>query len=153
MECMPQFEAQIPDPLRKNEPEFLAPGRMRAPAVRVLFLILISEHGLKSPAMQVEGHDISRSKCLLWQGGVEQFVDRLATRGADFRRGFSRWMCGDDHSCARSRRGQEEIRTIKEGAAGSSLGMSGLLVWALGKTGLHLLQIEEIVVLAAHDVA
>src|SRR6266567_8211961 len=35
---MPQFQAQVPDPLRDNLPRFLSSGRMRAPAIGVLLL-------------------------------------------------------------------------------------------------------------------
>jgi hypothetical protein len=31
--------------------------------------------------------------------------------------------------------------------------MGGVLVWGLGQAGLHLLQIEKIIVFAPHDVA
>jgi hypothetical protein len=36
MERMPQFQTQIPDPLREDEPKLLAPGGVRTPAVRIL---------------------------------------------------------------------------------------------------------------------
>src|SRR6266446_4760610 len=75
MQRMSQFEPDIPDPLSENEPELLAPGRVRTPAVGVLFFVFISEHGLKRSAMQVESYHISRSKRLLRQSRVEQFVD------------------------------------------------------------------------------
>ena len=42
VQCMPQFETKIPDPLRKNMPELLAPGGVRAPAIYVLLLVFIT---------------------------------------------------------------------------------------------------------------
>ena len=119
MERVPQFEAEIPDPLRQNEPKFLAPGGVRTPTVRLLFLILIREDGLKSPTMQVQCHHIGRSKRLPRQGGVEELVDDLTTRRADLGTAFGRRMRGDDDPCARSCRSQLQIRAVKEGARGS----------------------------------
>ena len=150
---MPQCEAQIPDPLRKDLPKLLAPGGVRTPAVRLLFLILISEDGLKSPTLQVQGHHISGSKRCRRQGCVEKLVDDLITRRADRSFGFGRRMRGDNDPCARSCRGKTQIRTVKEAATGSRFGVRGLLVGWLGQAGLHFLQIEEIIVLAAHDVS
>ncbi len=152
MQRMSQFEAQIPDPLRKNEPKLLAPSGMRTPAVRILLLILISEDGLKRPAMQVQCHHISRSKRIHRQSGEEQLVDHLTTRRADGRSGSGRRMRRDDHPCARSSRSQQQIRAVKERATRSRFGMGGLLVWGLGQAGLHLRKIEQIIVLASHDV-
>ena len=153
MERVPQFEAEIPDPLRKNEPKFLAPGGVRTPTVRLLFLILIREDGLKSPTMQVQCHHIGRSKRLPRQGGVEELVDDLTTRRADLGAAFGRRMRGDDDPCAGPCRSQLQIRAVKEGARGSCFRMRRLLVRWLGQAGLHLWQIEEIIVLAAHDVS
>src|SRR5260221_2698660 len=62
-------------------------------------------------------------------------------------------MSSDDHPCTRSCRGQKEIGAIKERAIRSRFGMCGLLVWGLDQAGLHLLQIEEIIVLAPHEVS
>jgi len=51
MERMPQLEAEIPDPLRKNEPKLLAPGGVRTPAVRLLYSkplwvrVMLNPHG------------------------------------------------------------------------------------------------------------
>ncbi len=116
---MPQCEAEIPDPWRQNEPKFLAPGGVRTPTVRLLFLILIREDGRTRPTMQVQCHHISWSKRLPRQGGVEELVDDLTTRRADFRAGFSRRMRGDDDPCARPCRSQLQIRAVKEAARGS----------------------------------
>ena len=39
---LPEFEAQVPDPLREDLPKFLATGGVRAPTIRVLLYIFIS---------------------------------------------------------------------------------------------------------------
>ena len=61
-------------------------------------------------------------------------------------------MRGNDHPCAWTGRRKSEIREIKEGPARSCLGMGRLLIWRLGQASLYRLQIEQIVVLASHDV-
>jgi hypothetical protein len=40
-QLMPQFEPQVPDPLRHPLPAFLSPGRMTAPPVRFLLAVFI----------------------------------------------------------------------------------------------------------------
>ena len=128
MECMAEGEAQVPDPLRENEPKLLAPSGMRTPAVRLLFLVFIRQHRLKSATMHVQGDHISRSERSWWQGGVEQLIDALTTYGADLHRRFGRRTCGDDDSCAWSRWRKSESREVKEGPRGSRFGMGGLLI-------------------------
>ena len=59
---LPELQAQIPDPLREDLPELLPIGRMRNPAIWVLFLIFISKHRFKGTAMQVEIKHISGVK-------------------------------------------------------------------------------------------
>jgi hypothetical protein len=63
---MPQFEAEVPDPLRQNEPELLAPGRVRTPVVVVLFVIFIRKYALEGSPVQVESHHIGRSERAWW---------------------------------------------------------------------------------------
>jgi len=108
MESMSKFQAQVPDPLREDLPTLLTAGHVRTPAVRILLLILIREKRLECSPVQVELHHIGRGERTHRQGCVEQLVDHLATRGADFRRSFGHGMCSDDDSCAWSRRGQEQ---------------------------------------------
>jgi hypothetical protein len=150
---MAQFETQVPNPLRENEPELLAPGGVRTPTIRILFFVLISEHGFKRPAMQVQGNHISRSERAWRQGGVEQLVDHPATRGAHGSLGQGRLVCGNDDPCAWTGWRKPEVREVKECPTGSRFRVDRLLVRWLGQAGLHLWQIEEIIVLAPHDVS
>lgn len=150
---MPQFKAQVPDPLGEHLPKLLAAGGVRTPAVRLLFLIFITQNALECSPVQVEIHHIGRGERALWQGRKEQFVDHLATRGADRGSGGAHGMRGDDHPCAGACWGQKHIRAVKECARGARFGMYGLLIRWLGQAGLHLRQIEEIVVLASHHIA
>jgi len=80
---MAQFETDVPKPLGEDEPEFLAPGSMRTPAVYVLFFVFICQYGLKGPAMQVQSNDISRGKRLNRQRREEQLIDHLAVCGTN----------------------------------------------------------------------
>src|SRR5205823_4646545 len=118
MERVPQFEAELPDPLCQNEPKFLAPGGVRTPTVRLLFLILIREDGRTRPTMQVPCHHIGRSKRLPSQGGVEELVDDRTTRRADLGAAFGRRMRGDEAPCGRSGRSRLQLREVNGGDRG-----------------------------------
>jgi hypothetical protein len=78
---MPQFKTEIPDPLRHKEPELLAPGSARTPAVGILFLVFIRKDALERSAVQIQIYYISRSERSWWQGCVELLVDHLTTGG------------------------------------------------------------------------
>ena len=56
---MPQLQAQVPDPLTDDLPCLLPPGGVRAPAIRVDFLILIGKRRFKGAAMQIQFDDIA----------------------------------------------------------------------------------------------
>lgn len=62
---MPQFQAQVPHPLRDHLPALLPPGAVAAPAVRVLFGILLRERRLKGATMQRQVDDIGSGERLL----------------------------------------------------------------------------------------
>ena len=51
MKLMAQFQTDIPDPLRYHLPALLAPGRVRAPTIGVLFFVFICQSRLKGTAM------------------------------------------------------------------------------------------------------
>ena len=111
---MAEGETQVPGPLGQNEPELLAPGGVRAPAVRLLFPVFVREHRLKRAAMQIQGDHISRRERACWQGGVEQLVDDLATRSANGSLGRGCLMRGNDDPCAWTGWRKSEIREVKE---------------------------------------
>lgn len=46
-EVLPQFQPDIPCPLRQDLSEFLAPRSTRIPAIRVLLLVFVGQHGFK----------------------------------------------------------------------------------------------------------
>ena|SRR6266567_8154840 len=46
-EMLPQIQTKVPEPLVHDLPEFLAPCRVRTPTICDLFLIFISQSGLK----------------------------------------------------------------------------------------------------------
>lgn len=78
-EHMPQFQAQVPDPLGDHLPAFLSPGCVAAPSVGVEFAVFIGESWLESSAMQVQFDDIAGAECLLRQIREEEFIDDSRT--------------------------------------------------------------------------
>jgi hypothetical protein len=44
---LPQIQTQVPEPLVHNLPKFLPTGGVGTPTIRALFLIFVSENGLK----------------------------------------------------------------------------------------------------------
>ena len=59
---MAHFQAQVPHPLRDHLPAFLPPGRVRAPAIGILFVVFIGKLRLKGAAMQIQFDDIGSGK-------------------------------------------------------------------------------------------
>jgi hypothetical protein len=109
--------------LGEDLPEFLAAGRVRTPAIGVLFLILIGEHRLKGSPVQVKGHYISRGKGADGQSGKEQFVDQLVA-GLTYRGRVARGGMGSyDHPAAVSSRRHGKARKIEERALRSRFRM------------------------------
>jgi len=88
-----ELQAQIPYPLREDLPELLPRGRMRHPAIWVLFLIFIGKHRFKGTAMQVEIKHISGSEGVWGDGREELFIDRPVTPCADSRRSVCKLTC------------------------------------------------------------
>jgi hypothetical protein len=62
---LPQFQAQMPHPLRDDLPEFLPAEHVRTPAIGILLLILICKNGLEGATMQVQVKHISTAKGVL----------------------------------------------------------------------------------------
>src|SRR5215471_14417820 len=80
MQLMPQFQAQVPHPLRHALPGFLPPGRVAAPSIWINFLVFIGKDRLEGPTMQVQLDDITSSEGMLRQIREEEFVDDASTR-------------------------------------------------------------------------
>src|SRR6266849_6674272 len=95
---LPELQAQIPDPLREDLPELLPIGRMRHPAIRVLFLIFIGEHRFKGPAMQVEIKHISGCEGVWRDSGEELFIDDPVPQRADGRWGGTGQTRSQEHT-------------------------------------------------------
>ena len=74
-EPMTQLQPEVPDPLIDDLPDFLSGGGMRAPAIRVLFLVFIRKRGFKGAPMQIQLDHIGGGEAALGQVGVEEFVD------------------------------------------------------------------------------
>ncbi len=54
LKLMTQLQAQVPHPLADHLPGFLPTRSVRAPAIRVLFLVFIGKSRLKGPTMQIQ---------------------------------------------------------------------------------------------------
>src|SRR6266568_1934775 len=93
-QLLSQLQSEIPDPLRENLPEFLSPRCVRTPTIGLLLKILICEHGLKGPAMQIQIQDICRSEGSRRDGGEELLIDDPVAPRADGRGRSLSWMRG-----------------------------------------------------------
>jgi hypothetical protein len=71
---MPQFQTQVPHPLRDDLPALLPPGGVAAPAILVVFGILIGERRLTGATMQGAFDDIRSGACRLGQVAEKEFV-------------------------------------------------------------------------------
>jgi hypothetical protein len=127
---MPQFQAEIPDPLRDHLPALLSPGRMRAPTIGIDLLILICQLRLKGAAMQVEFENIGGGKPLLRHVGEKEFVDDARPRDANGALLCVGWMGGDDHTAQHAFGSHRHLWAVVEtthrlalqSAAGTDLG-------------------------------
>src|SRR6266568_1436989 len=82
---LPQFQAEVPDPLREDLAKLLAARHMGVPAIRILLRVFISKHHLKRSPVQVEVEDIRVGKRRRWKGADKELVDGTVTLNADFR--------------------------------------------------------------------
>ena len=72
---MPQFQAEVPRPLRHDLPGFLSPGRVATPAVGLKLLVFILQSPFKGTTVQVKRHYIRGSEGALGKVGPEEFID------------------------------------------------------------------------------
>lgn len=129
-QLMPQFESEIPGPLRHNLPGFLSPGRVTTPAIRLLLDVFILQSGFKSATVQVEGDHIGGGEGTLGQIGQEEFIDDSGTSESNlpflFLLRWSRMGCHND-AYQRSTCAQALVWTVVERAADPTFGTSEVL--------------------------
>ena len=71
-----QLQSRVPDPLAEDLPEVLAVWRTGAPAIRVLFLILITQHLFEATPLVIQFNNLIGAQALGWSRGQKQFVDK-----------------------------------------------------------------------------
>jgi hypothetical protein len=86
---------------------------MAAPAIRVLFLILVGQSILKRTPMQVECHDIGSRESTLWQVRQEQFIDHAFTGAPDPTWLLARRMSGYHDPAPSAFRADGHKRTVQ----------------------------------------
>ena len=146
---MSQLQAEIPHPLRDHLPALLPPGRVRAPAVRVLFEILICQRRLEGSTMQVEFDHISSSEGLLRQVREEEFIDDARSPDANRVLLLACWMGGHHQAAGHSLRSHWHSRAVIEAAHHLTLWTLLQLIWWEMETGLDKRMIKRGVLLAA----
>ena len=151
MKLMAQFESDIPDPLCHDLPALLPPGRMTAPTIGVLLVVFICQCRLEGTAMQIQFNDIRSSKCLLRQGGEEEFVDDACTRGANGTLLFGGWMRGHHHPAQHPRRSHRYFGAVIEVAHDLAFWARLDLIGGQMQTCLNERVIEHRVLFAAGD--
>ena len=132
----PSSRSLVPHPLGNDLPALLAAGGMTTPAIRLLLLILVGESIFKGAAMQVKGHDVSRSESVLRQLRQEEFIGDAFTFHSNPTLGCRSRMRGDHDPAELTFRANRQIRTVVESAAGPAFRMGEVLVWGQVQTGL-----------------
>jgi hypothetical protein len=148
MEAMAQLQTDVPHPLGENLPEFLSRRSVRDPAIRILLLVFIAEHGLECTSMQVESNNIGRGESTLRQSREEEFIDYTVSCHPNWSRVLSRRMGSDDDSHPKRCPSQGDIGTVEESAAGSRFRMGGHFIRRLSQASLYLRKIEQVIVFA-----
>src|SRR6266567_9035004 len=125
---------------------------MASPWLMVKMLpILISEHGFKAAAMQVELDDISGAEAEGRQGREKQLIDHAITSDANRTGRRPGWMRGDDHARAVSLRGHWEFSTLKQVSADPTLRMHELLIGRQSETLFDRCELKQSVIFATHQ--
>src|SRR5258708_3581224 len=146
-----ELQAQIPYPLREDLPELLPTGRMRNPAIGILFLLFIGEHGFEGASMQVQIKYVGGSESVWWDGGKELLIDHTVVHRPDGRWGGSGHTRSQEHAHPRPCGREWNIQTIVERTTGSRLRMPRLLIGWLLQTHPHGREGPEVIVLPAHN--
>src|SRR6266516_50397 len=150
MKLMPQFQAQVPHPLRDHLPALLPPGGVAAPPIGVLFGVLIGESRLKGAAMQIQLDDIGGGEDLRRQSREEEFIDDAFPRDANWTLFVAGGMGGHYHATEHARRSHRHLWTVVEAAHQLAFRTLLKLIWGEAQTRLHERMIEHGVLFAAH---
>src|SRR6266566_9597598 len=113
---MPQFQAEVPYPLRDHLLALLPPGGVATPPIGVLLVIFICQSRLEGSAMQVHLDDISSSERLLRQVREEEFVDDARTRNANRALLVARWMGRHHHAAQHTLGTHRHFQAVVEAA-------------------------------------
>src|SRR5436309_11619969 len=109
---MPLLRSRFP--LREDLPELLPTGRMRHPAIGILFLIFIGEHGFEGASMQVQIKDVGGSESVWGDGGKELLINHAVVHRSDGRWGGSSQTPSQEHAHPRPCGREGNIQTIVE---------------------------------------
>jgi hypothetical protein len=153
MEAMAQLQTDVPHPLGENLPAFLSRRSLRDPAIRILLLVFIAEHGLEGSSMQVESNHIGRGESDLRQSCEEEFIDHPISCHPNWSGGLSRRMGSNDDSHPKRCPSQGDIGTVEESTAGSRFRMGGHFIRRLSQAILDGRQIEQTIVFATSEKA
>src|SRR5215469_11424883 len=113
---MPHLQTEVPDPLRNDLPALLTASSMRAPAIWVLFVILIGKLRLKGATMQIDLDDIGGGERVLRQRSEEEFVDDTGPREANRTLLFAGRMGGYHHATWRTLGTHQHLWAVVEAA-------------------------------------
>ena len=152
LKLMPQFQAEVPHPLREDLPPFLAASRVTTPAVGVLFLVFISEGVFKRAAMQIQRDDICGGKSALGEIGQEEFIDDAGADDSDPTLSRSSRMGRNDDADLFACCVQGVFRTVVERAHNPAFRVLDLLVCGQVQASLHLSSIQQPIIFATRDI-
>src|SRR5579875_1470027 len=122
---------------------------MRAPAVWVLFALLIREKWLKGAAMQIQLDDIAGRERLLREVGEEEFIDDAFARHANRTLLLVGWMGGHHHAAGYPLSPHWHCRAVVEAAHQLTFWTLLELIWGQVQTRLNERMIKRAVLLAA----
>lgn len=105
----------------------------------------------KRAAMQIQMQDIGRSPGMRRDSREELFIDGPVAHHANGRRRGTGRMGRQDRADHRSGGSERNIPAIEERPAGTRFGMRGRLFWRLLQALLDGRQVQQIVLLPAHD--
>src|SRR5207302_4282495 len=129
----------------------LPAGRMGHPAIGIMFLMFIGEHGFGGASMQVQIKYVGGSESVWGDGGKELLIHHAVVHRPDGRWGGSSQTPSQEHAHPRPCGREGNIQTIVERTTGSRLRMPRLLIGWLLQTHPHGRQVQEVIVLPTHN--